>query len=162
MLDSYFGRNYGRPVKKDRLHNSPPNVSSQHRMTRHLESATSVLLLVILVLCGCSKNLPLPVQLAQQIAIADRVILTNYPSSSLAFSGSDAQRILRAVSESKGLKMSKGEAPSCPVGFYFQFYRGTNLLLQLEGHDNHFHTSEGQFYQDDSGALLAAWQEVHK
>jgi len=136
-------------------------VSTETTMARSLTCAVILVPLVVFNLCGCSKSSPLPLQLAQQIATADRVLLTNHPSSSLAFSGSEAQKLVRAVSESRKIKMPKDSAPSCPAGFSLQFYKGTNLLSQVEGHDNHFHTPEGDFYQDESGALQAAWQAVY-
>ncbi len=129
-------------------------------MPRRLPSALMPILLGMSSLCGCSRSSLFPVQLAQQIATVDRVVLTNHPSSSLAFSGEQAQKIVRAVSESKRIQMSKDAEVSCPDGFYLQFYRGTNLLAQLEGHDNHFFTSEGELYRDESRLLQAAWKAV--
>ncbi len=129
-------------------------------MKRVLRPAAT-LSLVVLTWFACSKAPLLPVQLSHQIAGADRVVLTNSPSSSVAFLGAEAQNLLRAVSESKGQRLRKSEALSCPGGFYLQFYRGTNLLAQVDGHDGHFvidHVS----YRDFSGVLQAAWDETRQ
>lgn len=129
-------------------------------MTRYLVCA-GWLSLIAVITCGCSKSPTFPAGLAQQIATADRVVLTNH-SSRVTFSGSEAQQLVQAVSHSKIVRMPKDAAPSCPAGFYLQFYKGTNLLTQVDGHDNHFHTSEGDVYQDDTRVLQAAWQAVYE
>jgi len=84
-------------------------------MKRILKSAAK-LSLVVLTSFGCSKAPLLPVELTQQTATADRVVLTNYPSSSVEFLGAEAQNLLRAVSESKGQKLPKNTSLSCPAG----------------------------------------------
>jgi hypothetical protein len=129
-------------------------------MKRVLKSAAK-LSLVVLISFGCSKAPLLPVQLTQQIATADRVVLTNYPSSSVEFLGAEAQNLVRAVSESKGQKLPKNTGLSCPVGVYLQFYRGTNLLAQVDGHDGHFVIDDVSF-SDSSGVLQAAWKTVYE
>ena len=115
----------------------------------------------MLISFGCSRAPLLPVELAQQIATADRVVLTDYPSSSVEFVGAEAQNLLRAVSESKGQKLPKNTGLSCPGGVYLQFYRGTNLLAQVHGHDGHFVIDEVS-YRDSSGLLQAAWKTVYE
>ena len=125
-----------------------------------LKSAAK-LSLVVLTSFGCSKAPLFPVQLTQQIATADRVMLTNYPSSSVEFLGAEAQNLVRAVSESKGEKLPKNTGLSCPVGVYLQFYRGTNLLAQVDGHDGHFVINDVSF-SDSSGVLQAAWKIVYE
>ncbi len=114
-----------------------------------------------MLLCfGCSKAPLLPAQLTQQIASADRVVLTNFPASSLAFSGAEAQKLIQAVSACRGEKLARNETVSCPAGVYLQFYRGTNLLAQVHGHDNHF-IVDRIAYTDRSGALQAAWRGLY-
>ena len=130
-------------------------------MARRFEYATEVVLLVIFVLCGCSRAPQSPLDLARQIANADRVVLTNPLSSTAEFSGVAAQRLVQAISLAKKLKIGTYEEPSCPGGFYIKFYSGTNLLAQIAGHDDHFHTSEG-YYHDSSGVLQAAWLALSK
>src|ERR1041384_247983 len=130
-------------------------------MKRRLKSGAKLGLLVMLITCGCSPMSP--VQFAQQIASADRVGLTD--SNGLAavrveFSGAEARKLVRAVSESSKIKMSRNSAPSCPGGMYLAFYTGTNLLAQAAGHDDDFHIAE-RFYHDGSGALQTAWRAVY-
>jgi len=103
----------------------------------------------------------LPVQLTQQVAAADRVVLTNYEALNVEFSGAEAQKILHAVSESKGLELPKGAVANCPPGQWLQFYRGTNLLAQVEGHDDHFHIG-AVYYTDRSRVLQTAWKAVYE
>lgn len=129
-------------------------------MNRVLKSGAQ-LGLVVLIAFGCSKAPLSPAQLTQQIAAADRVVLTNYPSSSVEFIGTEAQNLVRAVSESKGEKLPKNTSLSCPAGVYLQFYRGTNLLAQVHGHDGHFVIDDVSF-SDSSGALQAAWKRVYE
>src|SRR5215471_11705226 len=117
--------------------------------------------LVVLTSFGCSKAPLLPMELTQQIATADRVVLTNYPSWRVEFLGAEAQNLICAVSESKGQKLLKNASLSCPAGFYLQFYRGTNLLAQIDGHDSHF-VIDDVSYRDSSGVLHAAWRTVYE
>ncbi len=129
-------------------------------MKRVFKSAAK-LSVVLLAWFGCSKAPLFPVQLTQQIATADRVVLTAYPSSSVEFLGAEAQGLLRAVSEAKGQRLRKNEGLSCPAGFYLQFYKGTNLLAQVDGHDGHF-VIDDVSYSDLSGVLRAAWKSVYE
>ena len=118
-------------------------------------------ILIALTLFGCTKAPLLPLQLTKQIAAANRVVLTNYPSSAVEFSGAEAQNLLRAVSQSEGQKLSKDTGLSCPVGVYLEFYRGTNLLAQVHGHDRHFVVDDVS-YRDSSGVLQAAWETLYE
>ena len=143
---------------------APPvmRIISVNPMKSPLISAAKLGLLVMLTPFGCSKPPPLsPVQLMQQIATADRVVLTNWPSTSVEFSGTEAQKLIRGVSETKGHKIPKNAALACPAGCYLQFYRGTNLLAQVDGHDKHF-IMDHVCYTDWSGVLQAAWKTVYE
>ena len=102
--------------------------------------------------------------LGRQIVSADRVVLTDSNNSTpvrAEFVGPEAQKLIHAVSESKKVPTSKNSAPNCPGGMYMIFYKGTNLLAQVPGHDDHFHISE-TFYHDDSRALETAWEVVYE
>jgi hypothetical protein len=102
-------------------------------------------------------------KLGQQISRPDRVVLIAFdvPAPLRAeFTGAEAQKLIRAVSQSKPIPTVKDSAPNCPGGMSIMFYKGTNLLTQVPGHDDHFHISE-TFYHDDSRALEAAWQAVY-
>jgi len=130
-------------------------------MESPLTSGAKLGLLVMLAAFGCSRPPLLPVHLAHQIATADRVVLTNYPSTSVGFSGTEAQELIRAVSESKGQRMPKNSSSSCPAGVYLQFFRGTNILAQVHGHDGHFIVDQVS-YSDRSGVLQSAWKTVYE
>jgi hypothetical protein len=130
-------------------------------MKSPLTSGAKLGLLVLLAAFGCSKPPFLPVQLAQQIAAADRVVLTNYPSTSVEFSGTEAQGLIRAVLESKGQRMPRNSSSSCPAGVYLQFFRGTNLLAQVHGHDNHFIVDQVS-YTDWSRVLQSSWNTLYE
>ncbi len=132
-------------------------------MKGRLTSGAKLGLLATLITYGCSKSPLSPLQFAQQIASADRVVLSDsngLVAVRVEFSGAEAQKLVRAVAESRRINMRRGEAPSCPGGMYIGFYTGTNFLAQVAGHDDHFHTSEG-FYHDASGALQTAWRAVN-
>lgn len=101
-----------------------------------------------------------PLELAQQISSADRVVLIN-STASFDFEGSEAQKLVRAVSQSKEVKMRAGNVTECIAGHYLDFYLQTNFLVRIEGHDDHFHVSNGSYYEDKSGALQAAWYTLH-
>jgi hypothetical protein len=140
----------------------PQNDSNRETvMIRHLAGAAMILLLALATLCGCSKPPPFPLAVAQQFASADRVVLTNGTPSSHTFTDGEAQKIIRAVSAANPEKISKDQTPLCPSGSYLQFYRGTNLLIQMSGHDDHFRAPNGFFYSDRSGVLQSAWDAVH-
>ncbi len=128
-------------------------------MKLQLPSVAKVSLMAVTVCFGCSE--PLPAQLAQQIVTADRVVLTNYPSSGLEFSGAEARKLVRAVSESEGTRLPKNTSTSCPGGCYLQFSRGTNLLAQVSGHDDQF-LIDDVVYCDRSGTLQSAWGGVYE
>lgn len=129
--------------------------------THLVRSATKLGFLLMLTAFGCSEAPALsPIQLMQQVATADRVVLTNALPMSVEFSGTEAQNLIHAVSESKGRKIPDNAALLCPGGFYLQFYRGTNLLVQIDGHDNHF-VIDRVSYTDGSGVLQAAWRTVY-
>src|SRR4051812_21093300 len=114
---------------------------------RPTTSGATLVLLMVSSLCGCSKPPPSPSHLAQQIATADHVVLTNF-SSSLTFSNAEAQNLVQAVSHSKRRKMDKDTDVLCPSGFFLEFYNGTNLLARMPGHDNHFQAPDFDFYVD--------------
>jgi hypothetical protein len=117
----------------------------------------------MLITLGCSKSPVLPLQLAHQVANADRVVLTDsngLAPTRLEFRDAEAQNLVRAISVSSRMNMPRNSAPSCPGGMSLAFYSGTNFLAQVAGHDDHIHTPEG-FYHDGSGALQKAWQAVY-
>ena len=118
-------------------------------------------LLVVSGLCGCSKSVPLPKELAQQIAAADRVILTN-SFSSLTFSSAEAQNLVQAVSNSKRERIEKGTTTSCPSGSYLRFYRGTNLLVQVFGHDTTFKSPMVTSIAMPAEFWKAAWTDLYQ
>jgi len=133
-------------------------------MKSGLISNAELSVLAVLITFGCSKAPLSPVQVSQEIASADRVVLAD--SNGLAavhveFSGTEPQNLLRAVSKSKGQKLPKNTALSCPAGVYLQFYRGTNLLAQVHGHDGHF-VIDDVSYRDSSGVLQAAWNTIYE
>ncbi len=87
--------------------------------------------------------------------------MTNFPPSSCEFREEEARKLIRAVSACPGERLSRDGAVDCPAGCYLQFYRGTNLLAQVHGHDRHF-ILDGVSYTDRSGTLLAAWEVLYK
>jgi hypothetical protein len=75
--------------------------------------------------------------------------------------GTNAQNLISAVSQSKGERLPEDAGLSCPSGVYLEFYRGTNLLAQVHGHDRHFVVGDVS-YTDLSGVLQEAWNAVYE
>jgi len=119
-------------------------------MNRYAKSGLVLMLIAVHGLCGCSPQ----GRLARQIAKADRVVLTNaYQGFSISVTGSEARRIVRAVSSARKLPPNATSS----VEFRTEFYRGTNLLGAVVGCGRGFGV-DGIGYDDNSGALQALYE----
>src|SRR6266566_1798578 len=73
------------------------------------------------------------VGLASRIAVADRILATNwasdYPGFSISISGAEVKRIVRAVSTARF--QGNQEHPDVEYDWKLQFYRATNSLAAI-------------------------------
>jgi hypothetical protein len=92
------------------------------RMQKHTKSVVALLLAVIAISCGCSRQKAL----ARRFSQADRVILTNYPGSSafaIPLTAEERKNLVHAISAAQKEKPSDAN-----MLLKIEFFKGTNLL----------------------------------
>jgi hypothetical protein len=112
--------------------------------------------MLLAALCGCSKPARLPAEVAQRLAQADRIVVTNsHLSSPLTITGEEVGKVAKAVASAK----HDGHSYDGIWNWDIQFYEGTNFVTVIHLMDRTFWTEDAQF-RDDTGVLKAFYRRV--
>lgn len=96
-------------------------------------------------------------QFAHRIADTDHIVATYSQSSvSLTVTGDNAKKVVRAVSSAKSDRPPLGHSNICRLMAKATFFKGTNVLDNIEMCSSLFLISHGKCpYRDDTGLLKA-------
>jgi hypothetical protein len=120
----------------------------------HGRTFSGCLVLLVVGLYACSQQPP--ANLAQQVAGADRTVVSNWNQSvTLTITGEEVAKVGRAVTSAKQDK----HAYDGIWNWDLQFYAGTNFLTLVHLMDRTFWTADTQ-YRDDTGVLKAFYRRV--
>ena len=116
------------------------------------------LILLTLLLCGCSKQ----EHLSQSLSAADHVVATNcYQTFGCTISGAEVSNLTKAVATAKkpysGLKELDFKSPN---DWDLEFYAGTNSLAVMHLERYGFFQLEGIEYVDGTGVGEAFWNKL--
>jgi hypothetical protein len=115
--------------------------------------------LLMLVLCGCSKQK----HFSQLLSAADHVAATNRNGQVFGciVSGAEVSNLAKAVASAKrpyGLKAL--DFTRDPFNWDLEFYAGTNSLAVMHLLGNGFFNLEGVQYCDGTGVAEAFWKKL--
>jgi len=135
------------------------NQSRQPSRSRGWFWAISSISLGLLLEMGCSPppSRP-PAGLTKQIALADRIIVTNrYLAFSMTVTGKDFEDVSSAVTNAIEDKHHYDAIFDMDI----QFYAGSNFLTVIHLQDRAFLAGSNQ-YSDSSGVLKQFWQSLEQ
>jgi hypothetical protein len=116
--------------------------------------------LLMLVLCGCSKQK----QLSQLLSAADHVVATNHNGQAFGctVSGAEVSNLAKAVASAKIPHGLKALDFTDPFDWDVEFCAGTNSLAVMHLLNHGFFKLEGVEYCDGTGVAEAFWEKLEE
>lgn len=129
-----------------------------------MKRGTTVLGLLVLVLCGCQDATSPPKALSQLLSTADRIEATNHwYAFGNSIAGAEVREITRAIASAKKNTVGKPHDWTHPYPrvWDFEFHAGTNQLAIIRTAWGVFEIASVE-YRDGTGTLLASWKKLEE